>query len=251
MVNGIYEAASQPAPTKIDLVNNFTSIRIKDLDYRYNRDLQLYYQNGSNTSKPQKANMSTYTAGRDGVWITDVFKGVDAEIAFRQNAIKTNFIIKDKSLIDPNSEYLIIDDPVELPDGFTIVEEDVDGYYLKNGDWKGDIIIKNQFGLNYIRIEKPVVLDQNKEKTHDQEQVDAVAYQIIKTEKGFIIRLRVNTKWLLNAERKYPVVVDPTLIGEATYVAGDIGFEFDGLCWNEADYCNYFRYYCSRKNNIN
>lgn len=240
MVNGIYEAASQPAPTKIDLVNNFTSIRIKDLDYRYNRDLQLYYQNGSKTSTPQKANMSTYTAGRDGVWITDAFKGVDAEIAFRQNAIKTNFIIKDKSLIDPNSEYLIIDDPVELPDGFSIVEEDADGYYLQNGDWKGDIIIKNQFGLNYIRIEKPVVLDQNKEKTHDREQVDAVAYQIIKTENGFIIRLRVNTKWLLNDERKYPVVVDPTLIGEATYIAGDIGFEFDGLCWNEADYCNYF-----------
>ena len=240
MVKGIYEAASQPAPTKIDFVNQFTEIRIKDLDFRYNANLTLYYQDGTTFSSTQTANLTQHTAGRDGVWVTNAFKGVDVEIAFRQNAIKTNFIINDKSIIDPNSEYLIIDDPVELPEGFTIVQEDEDGYLLKNGDWKGDIVIKNQFGLNYIRIERPVVLDQNKEKTHAQDQVDAVGFQLVKTETGYIIRLRVSTKWLLAAERKYPVVIDPTLIGEATYTAGDIGFEFDGLCWNEADYCNYF-----------
>ena len=240
LVKGIYEADAQPAPTKIDFVNNYTAIRIKDLDYRYNADLQLFFQTGNSFTKPQKAMLNNHTAGRDGVWITDAFESVDMEIAFRQNAIKTNFIIKDKSIVDPNSEYLIIDDPISLPEGYFLEMEDVDGYFLDNGDWKGDLILKNQFGLPYLRIEKPLVLDQSGEKTHAMDQVNAVAYQLIKTGTGYTIRLRVSTKWLLAPERIYPVIVDPTLIGEATYTAEDIGFEFDVLCWNEADYCNYF-----------
>ena len=81
------------------------------------------------------------------------------------------------------------------------------------------MVIKNEFGLNYLRIERPLIFDQSKQKTHAKEQVDAIGYQIIKTESGYILRMRVSTKWLVAAERQYPVVIDPTLIGEAIYTS--------------------------------
>lgn len=240
LTKGIYTADAQPLPTKIDFINNFTSIQIKDLEFRYNHQLKLYYQQGNNYSPRQLFNTADYSVGRDGAWINNIFNGIDGEIAFRKGGIKTNFIIQDKSVVDVNSDYLIIDDPINLPPGFVLVKEDENGYILPNGDWKGNVVIKNEFGMNYLRIERPVILDQNKQKTHDKAQIDAVGFQIVETETGYILRLRVSTKWLLSTERKYPVIIDPTLIGEATYTAGDIGFEFDNACWSEPDYCNYF-----------
>lgn len=236
---GIYSAEQQPTPIVLNLQAPYTSISIKDLNFQYNRDLQLYYQKGSTFTTPQRMRTEQHTAGRDGVWITNIFPGVDAEMAFRKAAIKTNFIISDKNVVDATSDYLIIDDPVTLPEGYVLVKEDVDGYNLYNGDWKGDLVVKNMFGLRMLRIERPVILDQQRNKTHQQDQVDAIGYQLIKTETGYIIRMRISTKWLLADERKYPVIIDPTLIGEATYTSGDIGFEFDASCWSETDYCSY------------
>lgn len=238
-VKGIYAAPLQPAPTRLDLVNNYTSMTIKDLEFRYNHNMQMYFQRGKTFTVPQLYTTTNHTAGRDGVWITDVFSGVDGEIAFRKAGIKTNFIIKDRSAVDPSADYLIIDDHIQLPDGFTMVMEDETGYFLSNGDWKGDVVVKNAFGLRMLRMERPVVLDQNKQKTHSLSQYDAIGYALIKTEDGYILRMRVRVDWLLAEERKYPVVIDPTLIGEATYTAGDIGFEFDNTCWSETDFCSY------------
>ena len=236
---GVFAAASQPTPTSIDFINNFTSIHIRDLDFRMNHDMEMYFEKGNTTTAKQRYNTSNYTVGRDGTWITDIFSGVDGEIAFRKAGIKTNFIIKSKEVVDPDAEWLVIDDHIALPPGYQFVYEDGDGYFLSNGDWKGNVVVKNPFGLNLLRIERPVILDQNKSKYHKQDQVDAIAYQLIPEDGGYILRMRVNVKWLINSERKYPVVIDPTLIGEATYTAGDIGFEYDALCWNEADYCSY------------
>lgn len=239
-VEGIYEADAQPLPTKLDLINNYTSIKVKDIEFRYNDDLKLVYQTGNNYSTPQYFNTADHTVGNDGAYIKNIWKGVDGEIAFRKGGIKTNFIIQDKSVIDKNSDHLIVEEFIPLPAGYRFAKEDPNGYALKDGSWKGNIVLKNEFGLNLLRIEKPIILDQNKNKTHKQDQVDAIGYEIVNVEGGIILRIKVNTKWLLADERKFPVVIDPTLIGEATYTAGDIGFEFDNICWNDLDYCNYF-----------
>jgi len=238
--SGVYSAMQQPLPTLVDIPNTYTSIRIKELEFRYNSNLKMFYEtaNGSTTT-PEAARWNEHTAGADGVWIFDMFQSVDAEMAFRQNAIKTNFILKNKESIPADAKYLIIDDMIELPEGFSLKMDDPDGYFLGNGDWKGDLVLESAFGLRMLRIERPVVLDQQKGKTHSREQVDAIGYQLLETAGGIILRIRINAEWLRAAERKYPVVIDPTLIGEATYTAGDMGFEFDNTCWSETDYCNF------------
>lgn len=241
---GIYTAPSQSLPTKVDMDNGFTSITLADkFEFKYNTtSLNVFYTyKDIERSAPQKFIYGDYTAGKDGVYITNAFNKIDCEIAVRQGAIKTNFIIKDKSVIDPLSEYLIIEDRLEIPAGYALKEDPEHGYFLKDGSWKGDINLYNEASLKLLKIERPIILDNHNEKYHDTEQYEAVSYSLIPDKNNhYILQIRVKTKWLLSDDRKYPVIVDPTLIGEAAYTASDIGFEFNSVCFDLTDYCNYF-----------
>lgn len=232
---GIFEADAQPLPTKIDFINNYTSITIKDFEFRFNQNLKLLNSNAS-SAQPSFGN---YSVGRDGAYIKNMWEGIDGEISFTKGAIKTNFNLLNKSLINPNAPYLIIEDFIPVPKTYYFVEDTEHGHRLKDGSWQGDLILKNEFGLNILRFEKPVILDQNKIHEHPQEQIDAISYEMERTDNGYYMRIKIKTDWLLNEERIYPVIIDPTLIGEAAYMGGDIGFEFDNICWSEADYCDY------------
>src|SRR5690606_15089937 len=41
------------------------------------------------------ANWSNYTIGEDGMYVTNIFNGIDAEFIVYRGAVKTNFIIKE------------------------------------------------------------------------------------------------------------------------------------------------------------
>jgi len=237
---GIYAAAAQPLPTKIDFVNGYTSLTVKDFEFRYNSNLKLTWQKGNTFSAPELFKTAEYTAGRDGAFIKNIFNGIDGEIAIGKGTIKTNFIIRNASVVDPSSDYMIIEEFIALPDKYRLVADEEKGAWIHPGAWRGDMVLKNEFGLDLLRIERPIILDQQKIKQHPQEQIDAIFYEVIKQEGGYLFRIKISTKWLAAPERLYPIIIDPTLIGEATYTGGDIGFEFDNLCFNDLEYCDYF-----------
>jgi gliding motility-associated-like protein len=239
--DGVYEAASQPLPTKIDFNNQFTSITLADkFEFTYNNRLLLSFADTAGIITGQNMQFKNYTAGKDGGYIRHAWQNIDCEMAVRQGAIKTNFILHEKSVIDASKKYLIIQDFIPLPSGYFLLEDEAHGYRLKTGYWKGDINLYNEASLKLLKIERPLVLDSRYEKFHDMEQYEAAAYALIPAEGGYVLQILVETKWLLSKERVYPVIIDPTLIGEATYTAGDIGFEFDATCFDLSDYCNYY-----------
>ncbi len=235
---GIYESGAQPVPTKFDFINQYTSMKVKDFEFRYNQNLIMYYENEAGVDG-FNAQFSNYTVGRDGAYIRNMWPGIDGEMAFSKGAIKTNFIIQDQNTIQSESDYLIIEDFFNVPDGYYLMKDEDHGRNLPDGSWQGDLLLKNEFGVTMFRFIRPVILDQNKSPQHPQEQIDAISYEYNKGEGGYFLRIKVKMKWLLSEDRKFPVIIDPTLIGEAVYTAGDIGFEFDNICWNEADYCDY------------
>lgn len=238
---GIFEAEAQPLPTKIDFINHFSSITLADkFEFRYNSKLQLFYADEAEVAPGQEMQFANYTAGKDGAYIYNAWNAIDCEMAVRQGAIKTNFILHDKNVIDASKKYLIIQDFISLPSGYYLKEDAEQGYFLKNGFWKGDINLYNEASIKLLNIHRPIVLDSRFEKFHNTEQYEAAAYKLIPAEGGYFLQILVETKWLLSDERKYPVIIDPTLIGEATYTAGDIGFEFNSVCFDLSDYCNYF-----------
>ena len=239
--DGIYTAPSQPLPTKIDFVHGFTSITLADrFEFMYNHLLREGTIKNGQVNYNDNTSISSKTVGKDGAYITDQWPGIDREVAFRKGSIKTNFIINKKDVLDTEGDYFIIDDFIDVPDGYILEENDAYGYQVMDDAWKGDITLKNNFGFTLLTIKRPVILDQNKIKTHPKDQLDAIGYDLIKTDGGYILRIKVDMKWLRSADRKFPVIIDPTLIGEATYTAGDLGFQFGPVCWDNSEYCNYF-----------
>lgn len=237
---GIYTADAQPMPVTIDCRSGYTSLTVDHYAFRYNHNLQMEFEKNGKYIPVGVMQYGDHTAGMDGVYITDAWKNVDAEIAVRQGAIKTNFILRDKSMLDPDADYLVFSEYIPLGKGYVLQEDKDKGYVLPNGLWKGDVILRDPQGLEMLRIQRPLILDQQKIKTHPQDQVEAVAYELVPVDSGCIFRIVINMHWLLAADREFPVIIDPTLTGTATYTASDIGFQFDNLCWNDAEYCSYF-----------
>lgn len=237
---GIYKAENQLLPTQLNTVEGFAAITLKDnFIFRFNHQLQLYFTNGINESERKNFSVENNAVGSDGTWITNAWEEIDAEMVFAKGQVKTNFIVKDKSVVNASSEYMVIEEYIALPNQYILEKDLQNGYALPDGLWKGDIILKNNLGIKLLTIHTPLIIDQSRSKFHDNKQVEAIGYALEKTDGGYILRIHIKTDWLLSAERMYPVIIDPLLTGEATYTGGDIGFQFDNTCWEETEYCDY------------
>ncbi|MFN3939878.1 MAG: hypothetical protein ACK4IY_04785, partial [Chitinophagales bacterium] len=238
--DGVYAAAQQSLPTVFNTQEGFASITLKDnFIFRFNQNMQLYFEGGKSNAQNQLFSYADYTAGSDGAWIKNAWSGIDAEMVFGKGSVKTNYILYAKNRVDAESDYLVIEEFFALQPQYILEKDLASGYFTDEGLWKGNILLKNNMGMQLLTIHTPLIIDQTRTKYHDSNQVNAIAYALEKVEGGYLLRTKIKTAWLLAPERKYPVIIDPLLTGEAAYTASDIGFEFDNTCWDETEYCNY------------
>jgi len=92
-VNGVYRSGYAPEPAIFDLSRQQISLQTVLGNVQFN-DWTLLIRRNSTVETIGKANWSRYTIGEDGMYITNVFEGIDAELKVFRGAIKTNFIIK-------------------------------------------------------------------------------------------------------------------------------------------------------------
>ena len=92
--NGIYEASMQYDPVGFDVIKGKSYIKTPTATVYFNK-WTLYGAdvNGSRTALAN-ANWSNYTAGDDGIYVTDFFPGIDAQMSVSRGSVKTNFIVK-------------------------------------------------------------------------------------------------------------------------------------------------------------
>lgn len=60
----------------------------------YFNNWTLWTRTNDNERLAANANWSNYTIGDDGMYVNNIFNGIDAELVVSRGAIKTNFIIK-------------------------------------------------------------------------------------------------------------------------------------------------------------
>jgi gliding motility-associated-like protein len=89
----IYEASHQQEPVGFDVVNKISYIKTFYGPVNFN-NWQLIGENGSNQTLLAIADWSHFSAGDDGIKITDIFPGIDAKMIVDKGSIKTNFIVK-------------------------------------------------------------------------------------------------------------------------------------------------------------
>jgi gliding motility-associated-like protein len=113
--NGIYEASNQFDPVGFNTVVKKSYIKTPSGTIDFNNWTLFGSDENGTEELISLANWSDYTAGDDGMYIKNIFPGIDAQMTVNRGSVKTNFIIK--SIQNPNFKNLIFKDDFTLPLG--------------------------------------------------------------------------------------------------------------------------------------
>lgn len=231
--NTIYSANQQPLHKTIDVSNAKTTYKTSLGDISLNQNTSLKFQNGQTISNLGLINASNYKIGENGMFISNAFEGIDAQIILQESgAIKTNFIIKSRSSVPTNAEFLIFEDIITVPEGLVLSYDESDGVFNGNeSDWEGSLVLKNAQDQGIMFYQPGVIYDDNyvraladatEPKFNPATQTiedggvnsDAFSYSAYRIERisstQYKVSLIVSVNWLLETNRAYPVVIDPT-----------------------------------------
>lgn len=197
----VLEASSQPIPTQYNTRKHAAGVKSKGWLFEHNQDLSLYHINASGVvSTAQIANKQRYTAGSDGVLIEEAWPSIDVEQVFKVSGVKTNYVVKTNPGIADG--WLVFEDKIRLPDGFTMVRDFKDGQQTAENYWQGDLLIKDELGANRIVYNTPKYYD-------GYGYGQAGAYHVEQTGDVYRVKLMVPASFLNDPEVTYPLYIDP------------------------------------------
>ncbi len=218
-----YESEKQGTPTFINTGEKNTGFKTSNDAFVFNNDLELILvqENGNEVSKG-KADWSNHTVGEEGIKIIDAWEGIDIQIKFDLDRIKTNYIIKNELSYLDGVEHLKFSDNLLLPENHTIETDTLSEEFDSLNHRYGDYVIENNAGQELFRIKKAYCYDQSQSKTRPIN---------LFYEYGDRLDLFMPVDWLASDSTEYPVIVDPLITSSATFTAGLKSFRYNG------DYC--------------
>ena len=230
----IYRAANKREAIKIDKASGKTFFEINTGDISINDNTSFIQQKWNGTVlKEKKINSSISSIGEDGMFISNAFAGVDMQtILLEDHSVKTNYIIKTKNVINQNGNEVIFKDILTVPEGLTLQKNYENGEESGQGeDWDGELVLVDEDGFVQFHYDAPLIYD-NK---YTKELVNSTGATFDESSKSFVeeaiasesytyasyrykkisntqyeVSVVVKTSWLLDSDREYPVVVDPT-----------------------------------------
>ncbi len=202
---GVYVAENQPVPTKCDLNRQSTSLTEHGFEFEFNKNLTMYFfdDNSLYTAK-ETGNYTNHTIGEEGLYVKNMWAGIDMEQSFTPGQIKTNYIIAAPLQLPVSHGWMVIEDHFTLPAGLSIVETGTD--HLQDGLYRGSYAIKNEKGETLITYEKPVYIDA---------KVLGMAgvYKLLQNGNNYTLQTYVPVEWLNKTDNTYPLLVDPNVYG--------------------------------------
>lgn len=213
----MYAARDQYFPTEIDLSRG-SKITNPYGEIRFNNKPELLWRgDDGNVQSMGKANFSTYTAGDDGVRITDVWPGIDMEMRVLLGGIKTNFVVKQRP--QQTSGSFIIRDEMELSNGLHIALTD-DG-----------ITINSSNGEEAYHISSCIGYDSHPSRANGSQDF---AYALQANTLDMVIPISV----LQDPKMVYPYTIDPLVNSSNTLPQASItGSAYSAACF--VNYCSY------------
>ncbi|MCC5923559.1 MAG: gliding motility-associated C-terminal domain-containing protein [Crocinitomicaceae bacterium] len=158
---------------------------------------------------------SNYSAGDDGVYITEIFKGIDAELFVQRGRIKTNFIVK-KNFFG-NFDFLV------FKDTFSSLSENIQLLSQGKGEefvGEVDIILNN--GVFATISEGIAFVEDERENVHFP-----LAYKVYENNFEVIVPFDLIEKY----NEKKPLIIDPMVIGSASLAQASItGSQYNFFC---------------------
>ncbi len=223
---GTYASVSSPWPVVIDTRAGYISIGRTGDRVFLNRRLELLLTDADGTELSLgQANWSRYTAGDDGVYVTELWPGIDMEITVFRGATKTNFLIK-KPMPEYVGRNLVIRDYLKTDEGLLLFQPT-----------DSDSIIDGPLEIRHISGQQEYYIG------------SALAYESREGSNAATLRYRlpatpdrpldicIPAHWLNLPPDAYPVTIDP-LVRSSNSVTGTGGATYSASC-NTADGCPY------------
>jgi len=197
---GIFTAAEQETPVFISPLLKMAALGKTEQSFQFDHNLELVYAKPDGTQQfIGAADYSHYTAGDDGVYITNAWPGIDIEMFTLRGAVKTNFWIN-KPMPEYAGGQLLVRDHIQLSDGLSL-------YSQGQTKYTGNLEIKNGKGERVYAISAATAF----EKRDAKHTLQMLEYYI----NGNTLDIALPGNFLNRPASAYPVIIDP-LVSIAT-----------------------------------
>ncbi len=207
---GIYTSVSSPWPVVIDTRAGHTSIGQPGQRVFVNRELELIAVHATGEERSLgRADWSRHTAGDDGVYVTDIWPGIDMRITVFRGAAKTDFLLN-KPLPEYAVNGLVIRDHLKTDEGLSLFRPD-------EAELSGPLELRHVSGTKAFSISKALAWDQSGANT------SSLSYRIPEGSDSKL-DIIIPGRWLNLPEASYPVTIDPFVQSSNAVSIGGSGY---------------------------
>ena len=150
----------------------------------------------------------------------DVYSNIDFQITVGKALRKADYIIKDEgflSLIPEAAEFVVFKEDFKLPEGWTALLNNSAIQFLDaNGNGQGGFLAPMVFDAPS---EMPIDFDPAQlENSEDESFMNNCHFELISNANSYTILLKISVDWLNDAQRNFPITVDPDLADNAGFL---------------------------------
>jgi gliding motility-associated-like protein len=220
--NGIYRSGYGPEPAIFDL--NRKEIGIQTIFGKVDfNNWSLLIKREGRVEKIADANWSDYTIGEDGMYVKNIFNGIDAEMIVFRGAIKTNFIIR-KNMYGQFDALIFRD---AFNNGRNTRLKFTEG--ANQDERTGELTVLLN-GNDAMKINRAIGYPKNGVKTDGME----FAYNISEGNMDMV----VPGDWIRKLIDRFELVIDPLITASNTLNQASItGSAYSATCFS--NYCSY------------
>lgn len=192
---GLFKCDYMPAPLTVDTRSGYVELGGEE-GIAFNRGLELVLLlPGGAEQHIGDAQWANYTAGDDGVYITDAWPGIDIEIHTGRANVKTNFIVK-HAFPEYAGGKLMIRDHWRTKNGLHIVN-------AARGERRGNLAVADASGVILYRAGAAVAY----EKGRVESSLEELTYDVSED----TVDIVVPGEMLNRGVASYPLVIDPLI----------------------------------------
>jgi hypothetical protein len=221
--DNIYVSEKQIDPTGINTQLKNSFIKTPFGTIQFNQWKLIGVKNNTKINLAN-SNWSSYSVGENGIYVLNIFEGIDLELKFSRGSIKSNFIVRENNFAEYES--LIFEDEfVSSNDGYFEFENSTNAT-----KGVGELLYKK--GIETVlEIGTALIFPKGFEK---ERSINA-EYTIDKNKMGIIIPMN----WILESlSQNTPLIIDPTVTSSNTLAQASItGSGYNATCFN--GFCSY------------
>ena len=136
------------------------------------------------------------------IYYPNVANGIDAQLEQNLEGYKSSYVLNTAAYFNnrpTTTKYIAFTENIELPNGWRVK------YDVKLGE--SSIVFLDENNNKKIQMQRPVYFEKNRV---NQDAESFGTYRFVQNGNNVKIQYLVNVDWLLNPNRNFPVIIDPT-----------------------------------------